>query len=129
MENSYRTIEVKLGKYIRKFEMRDNYIGSFVINNTLFNVIGTGHSFEKLEERNLSKYHVLASIVGLGDKLSTYNNSGQHIIISDENKKISTIFTVENYTIVVITVIDKGAIFISRNGNKPTVYESFENVG
>lgn len=130
MENNYRTIEVKLGNYIKKFEMRDTYIGTFVVDNKLFNVIGTQHSLERLGERSINKYHILSSIVGLGEKLSTHNNSGKHIIISDEKKNISTIFTVENFTVVLITVLDRGEMYISpKITHKQTVIESYENVG
>lgn len=130
MENNYKKIEVKLGNYVRKFEMRETYIGTFVIDNLLYNVIGTVHSLERLEERSLNKYHILSTIVGLGAKLSRYNNSGKHIIISDEQKEISTIFTVENYTVVLITVLDKGEMHISNKiDHKETVIESIDNVG
>jgi hypothetical protein len=129
-ERNYQTIEIKLGNYIKKFEMRDNFIGTFIVNNRLFNVIGTGHSLERLYERGLSKYHVLSSIVGLGEKLATHNNSGKHIIISDETKDISTIFTVENFTIVIITVLDRGEMYISpKVTHKQTIIETYDNVG
>jgi hypothetical protein len=131
IEKNYPSIEVKLGNYIRRFEMRETYIGTFVVDNKLFNVIGTGHSMDMLAEREIDKYHVMSSIIGMGKKLSEYNNNNKHIIISDEKKGISTVFTIENYTVVIITVIDKGKVYISANGHKPTIYENemFEDVG
>lgn len=129
MENNYQTIEVKLGNYIRKFEMRETYIGTVSFNNRLFNVVGSKHSLDMLEERNIDKYHVLGSIISLGTKLIDYNNNGKHVMISDESKDISTIFTVENYMIVLITVIDKGRqVFISNNTHKETIVESYGKV-
>lgn len=126
MENNYQTIEVKLGNYIKKFEMRETYVGTVSFENRLFNVVGSKHSLDMLEERNIDKYHVLGSIIALGKKLIDYNNNGKHIMISDELKNISTIFTVENYMIVLITVIDKGKqVFISRNTHKETIYENY----
>lgn len=128
-ENNYNTIEVKLGNYIRRFEMRDTYIGTFIVDNKLFNVIGSRHSMDMLQERNIDKYHVLSSIVGLGEKLSQYNNNGKHIMISDEKKNISTVFSIENFMIVLVTVIDKGEAFVSRNSHKETIHATYENVG
>jgi hypothetical protein len=125
-ENNYPVIEVKMGNYIRRFEKRETYIGTVAFENRLFNVIGSRHSLHMLEERNIDKYHVLGSIIALGKKLIEYNNNGKHIMISDENKNISTIFAIENYTIVLITVIDKGKeVFISKNTDKETIYETY----
>jgi hypothetical protein len=127
-ERNYRTIEVKLGNYIRKFEMRETYIGTFVVENKLFNVIGSTHALERLEERGIDKYHALSSLVALGDKLTEYNNNNKHIIISNEEKDCSVIFTVENWTIVLITVLDRGQMHTSPNATfKETI--NLGNVG
>jgi hypothetical protein len=129
-ENNYRTIEVKLGNYIRRFEMRETYIGTIAFENKLFNVIGSSHSLDMLAERDIDKYHVLGSIIALGKKLIEYNNNDKHIMISDEKKNISTIFTIENYIIVLITVIDKGKeVYISNNTVKETIYENYGDTG
>lgn len=114
-QREYKHIEVKLGNYIRKFEMRDTYVGTFVVDNKLFNVIGSGHALDRLAERNINKYHVMSSIIGIGEKLSEFNNNNKHIIISDEQNNCSTIFTVENWTIVLITVLDRGEMHTSPN--------------
>jgi predicted KAP-like P-loop ATPase len=129
-ENNYRTIEVKLGNYIRRFEMRETYIGTIAFENKLFNVIGSSHSLDMLQERGIDKYHVLGSIIALGRKLIEYNNNDKHIMISDEKKNISTVFTIENYIIVLITVIDKGKeVYISNNTVKETIYENYGDTG
>jgi hypothetical protein len=133
-KGGYPFIEVSLTNfenrkdYTRTWEIRESYIGTFIVHNRIFNVIGTTHSISRLEERGISRYHVLSTILGLGEKLLEYNNSGNHIIISDETKNVSTVFTIESNTIVIITVMDKGAIYISPNSNKRTIYETFNNV-
>lgn len=126
MENNYPVIEVKLGNYVKRFEMRETYVGTVVFKNRLFNVIGSKHSLEMLEERNIDKYHVLGSIIALGEKLIDYNNNNKHIMITDEGKNISTVFTIENYMITLITVIDKSKqVFIAKNTRKETIYENY----
>lgn len=127
-EKGYQTIEVKLGRYIKRFEMRETYIGTFVIEGRLFNVIGSSHALERLEDRNIDKYMIMSAIVGLGNKLVEYNNNNKHIIISNEGKNCSTVFTIENYTVVLVTVLDKGQMFTSRNTTlKETI--NLSNVG
>lgn len=130
MENNYQTIEVKLGNYVKRFEMRDTYVGTVAFKNRLFNVIGSRHSLDMLEERNIDKYHVLGSIIALGEKLIEYNNNNKHIMITDEAKNISTVFTIENYMITLITVIDKSKqVYIAKTARKETIYESYGIVG
>src|SRR5437763_14923413 len=118
-----------MSNYVKKFEIRETYIGTVAFKNRLFNVISSKHALEMLEERNIDKYHVLGSIIALGKKLIEYNNNSKHIMITDEGKNISTVFTVENYMITLITVIDKSKqVFISNNTRKETIYESYGNV-
>jgi hypothetical protein len=126
VENNYPVIEVKLGNYVKRFEMRENYIGTVAFKNRLFNVVGSGHALDMLAERNIDKYHVLGSIIALGEKLIQYNNNNKHIMITDEGKNISTVFAIENYMIVLVTVIDKSKqVYVSNNSRKETIYESY----
>lgn len=123
--NNYKTIEVTLGNYKRRFEMRENYIGAFVVDNRVFNVVGSSHAIQRLEERQMDKYHVLSSLISLGDDLITYNDSGKHIIISNEEKECSVVFTIERWIAVIITVLDKGQMYTSSNAN----FEKTINLG
>lgn len=123
--NNYKTIEVTLGNYKRRFEMRENYIGAFVVDNRVFNVVGSSHAIQRLEERQMDKYHVLSSLISLGDDLITYNDSGKHIIISNEEKECSVVFTIERWIVVIITVLDKGQMYTSSNAN----FEKTINLG
>lgn len=90
-----------------------NVITTFAIANEkgehkIYKVLGTRHSFERFDKYRLNKYQVSGLILSLGDKLNSYNDSGKHILLPDEDKDISVVFTIENYTIVLITVIDRG---------------------
>jgi hypothetical protein len=117
IQRKYKTIEVKLGNYTKRFEMRPTYVGCFVIDHRLFTIIGSDHALDMLSERGIDKYNIMSSLVGLGSKLSEYNNNNKHIIISNEDKNCSTVFTIENYTIVLITVLDKGQMHTSRTAS------------
>jgi hypothetical protein len=47
-------------------------------------------------------------------------------MITDEGKNISTVFAIENYMIVLVTVIDKSKqVYVSNNSRKETIYESY----
>jgi hypothetical protein len=120
MENSYKTIEVTIGNFVRKFEMRENYVTTFVVRGRVFHVIGT--------DRGVDSFHIASSILALGAKLLRYNNSGKHIIISDEDKEVSTVFTVENSIVVLITVLDKGQMWASDKVGRETIIETFGRV-
>jgi len=127
MKNNNKIFEFKIGEYVRKFEIRDSHIGSFLVKDKIFNCISSNHALEMLRKRNISKYHVFGSIVSLGEKLIEYNNNNKHIMISDDDKGITTVFTIENYIVVIITIIDKGEeVYISRNSHKETIIEKYK---
>jgi hypothetical protein len=128
MENSYKTIEVTIGNFVRKFEMRENYVTTFVVRGRVFHVIGTDHTLSRLGDRGVDSFHIASSILALGAKLLRYNNSGKHIIISDEDKEVSTVFTVENSIVVLITVLDKGQMWASDKVGRETIIETFGRV-
>lgn len=125
MRRKAQEIIVHVGKFSRKIEARENYISTFIVGNKVYNVIGTSHSFERLEERNIDKYYISGLLMSLGTKLDEYNNSNKHVIISDHKNNISAVITVEKYTIVIVTVLDKGNMNISPNAEKTTIIETF----
>lgn len=129
LENNYKSIEVKIGNFVRKFEMRDNYVTTFVVRGRVFHVIGTDHTLKRLDERGVDKFHIASSILALGDKLLRYNDSNKHIIISDEEKDVSTVFTIENSIVVLITVLDRGQMWASDKVGRETIIETFGRVG
>ena len=105
-------------------ELGVNEITAFVIGNNIYRVIATSHSLKQMARRNLDPYHIASASLALGKKLEKYNNSGKQIMVTDDGKNLTTIITVENYTIVIITVIDKSKAYVSHK--KPdTVVESF----
>lgn len=102
-------------------EMKDNEITSFIVNSKIWRVIGTEHGMKRLNKRRLDKYQIASACLALGIKLEYYNNSREQIMIADAGKNLSVLVAVENYTIVVITVLDKGNPYVKPN----TVIESF----
>lgn len=96
-----------------KAKLRGKELTTFAIADgdgeyNVFRILGTTHSLERIEEYGLNGYHISGSLLSLGDKLNQYNNSGQHILLPDENKGVSVVFTVEDYIVVLITVIHSG---------------------
>ncbi len=102
-------------------EMKQNEITSFIVNNKVWRVIGTEHGLKRLERRRLDKYQIASACLALGMKLEYYNNSQKQIMITDDGKNLSTLIAVENFTIVIITVLDKSNPYVKEN----TVVESF----
>jgi hypothetical protein len=102
-------------------KLNKNEITAFIIGENIYRVITTVHGFEMMAERNLNPYHIASTCLALGKKLDKYNNSGKQIMITDDGKNLSTLIAVENYTIVIITVIDKSNPYVKSN----TVVEAF----
>lgn len=98
-----------------------NEITSFSVRGVKYKVIGTFHALHRLELRGINKYHVASACLALGEKLKAYNNSGKQVIITDVSKGLSAIFCIEDFTIVLITVLDTATPHVKMN----TVVESF----
>lgn len=90
-----------------------NEVSRFIVNNQLFKIIGTHHSVDMAKERGIDEYNIAGRLLTLGESLFEYNNSGKHLLIRYGEKNCSCIFTIEDYTIVLITVIDKGNALVS----------------
>jgi hypothetical protein len=90
-----------------------NEVSRFIINNQLFKIIGTHHSVDMAKERGIDEYNIAGRLLTLGESLLEYNNSGKHLLIRYGEKNCSCVFTIEDYTIVLITVIDKGNAVVS----------------
>jgi hypothetical protein len=99
-----------------------NEITAFIVENNIIRVIGTDHAIQRLDRRSVDKYHVASACLGLGKKLLEYNNSGNHIMLIDEGKNLSCVLTVENYTVVLITVLEKANVYVKEN----TLVENFQ---
>lgn len=101
--------------------LNENEITAFVVGGKLYKVLGTDHALERLARRKIDPFHVASACLALGNKLESYNNSGKQIIIRDVSKSLSTVFCVEKYTIVLITVLNKSNPYVKDN----TVIEDF----
>jgi hypothetical protein len=101
--------------------LNENEITGFFVSGKFFRLIATNHAIKRIKQRRLNKYQIASAILGLGTKLEMYNNSGKQILISDKDKNLSTIFAIEKYNIVLVTVLDKANPYVKEN----TVVESF----
>ncbi|MNT22431.1 hypothetical protein D3C72_1578130 [compost metagenome] len=105
-----------LGKDVVPMEKKHrNEITAFVIGNNVYRVIGTTHGIKQLKERGVDEYHIASTCLAMGSKLNEYNNCGKQVMLIDEGKNIATVIAIENYTIVVITVIDKSNVYAKLN--------------
>jgi hypothetical protein len=100
---------------------KHNVITNFDVNGNTYRVIATDHAIARLHRRQLNKYYIASSCLALGEKLETYNNSRKQIMLIDKTKNVSSVIAVENYTVVVITVLDKGNPYVKEN----TLIENF----
>lgn len=102
-----------------------NELTAFKVNDTLYRLVASHHATDMLHRRRLNKWYVASACVALGEKLDRYNNSGKDIMIADKSKNTTCIMTVENNTIVLITVLDKGNPYIKKDAIDRTVVEEF----
>jgi putative NADH-flavin reductase len=96
-------------------------ITNFDVNGNVYKVIATDHAIERLAKRSLNRYYIASACLALGEKLETYNNSGKQIMIVDATKNVSSVIAIEDYTIVVITVLAKSNPYVKEN----TLIENF----
>jgi putative NADH-flavin reductase len=104
---------------------KSNVITSFGIGSNTYKVLATDHAIKRLESRGLDKYYIASACLALGEKLNTYNNSGNQIMLIDKGKVVSSIIAVEDYTIVVITVLAKANPYIKESMKASTIIENF----
>jgi hypothetical protein len=80
---------------------------AFVVGDDIFRVISSNHGLSQIEKRNLDIFNICSSLLAMGLSLKGFNNSNKHIMVQDKGRNITCIFAVENYTIVLITIVDK----------------------
>lgn len=102
-------------------KLQHNELTAFIVDGNMYRVIATDHGIKRLHNRGVNRYYIASACIALGEKLESYNNSGKQIMICDSGKDMSTLITVENYRIVIITVLDKSNPFVHDN----TVIENF----
>jgi hypothetical protein len=114
-------VNKKRGEGCYMENVRSNEITAFAIEENVYRIIATDHAIKQMRVRKLDKYHIASACLGLGLKLDRYNNSGNQIMITDDGKNLSTVVVVENYTIVIITVLSKSNPYVKDN----TIIEAF----
>jgi hypothetical protein len=85
----------------------NNELTAFVVGDNIFRVISSNHGLSQMKKRSLDSFSICSSLLAMGLALEGFNNSNKHIMIQDKGRNITCIFAVENYTIVLITIIDK----------------------
>lgn len=98
-----------------KIKRHKNEITAFNVGEHVYRVVATSHGILQMKERTLDQYYIASACLALGLKLDLYNNTGTHIMLIDELKDLAAVITVENYSIVLITVIDKADVFAKSN--------------
>lgn len=104
-------------------EILRNEITAFLIGEHIYRVIATDHGRKRLGERGVDAYHIASVCLAMGKKLDDYNNSGKQLMLVDNGKDMATVIAVENFTIVIITVLDKANAYAKLNTIKVDVNE------
>jgi hypothetical protein len=100
---------------------KTNELTAFVVGTKVFRVIGTNHAIRRLRQRGVDEFHIASALLAMGKKLFRYNNSKSKIMLTDTGRKLSAVIAIENYTIVIITVLDKTDVYVKEN----TIIETF----
>lgn len=89
-------------------------IGQIQINRNPFWIECTTHAIRRMSQRRIASWVVKDLLENVGDKLLLYNNTGEELAIVDTRNDITVIVQVRLHKAVVITVINRGEIYIKR---------------
>ena len=88
------------------------------INGDTYSIRATGHALLRMKQREVDAYFVSGTILSLGkDKLLEYQRRGVDVVIIDKTRRVSIVFGFRKNKINIITVIDKGDVWV-RNENE-----------
>ncbi len=94
------------------------------INGDTYSIRATGHALLRMKQRGVDAYFVSGTIMSLGkDKLVEYQKKGIDVVIIDKTKRVSIVFGFKKNRINIITVIDKGDVWV-RSENEIVRIES-----
>lgn len=83
------------------------------IKNVSYVIRLSQHSIQRIKERNINNNIIINNILSLDIiNIKDYNND---IIIIDKKNNMSIVASINKYTITIITVIDKGNVFVKDN--------------
>jgi hypothetical protein len=106
----------------------DNVLTQFTMDGKVYTLVASAHALDMLHKRRLNPWYIASACIALGAKLDRYNNSGKDIMIVDKAKNTTCIVTVENNTIVLITVLNKSNPYVKADAIDRTVVEKFDGV-
>ena len=93
--------------------MKDKMIAQLTINKKQYSIRATGHSIERMAERDIDEEIVVGNIMALGrEKIIQLQNEEAEAIIIDENTNSSIVIGFKKNKIQVITVINKANVFV-----------------
>ena len=92
-------------------------IGAIEVNRNPFWIECTTHAIRRMSQRRIAAWVVKDLLATVGEKLLAYNNPQDELAIVDAKNNLAIIVQVRLHKAVVITVIDRGEIFI-KNGTK-----------
>lgn len=119
--NSYLPVSISVGNFTKNMEIRENYVTSFIVERKIFTILGTDHALKRLEQRNVNKYYIASALMSLGADLIRYNDSNRKIVVNSVEHDVSCVFTIEKFSIVLITVHDTGTFRPKNYGSTVTI--------
>lgn len=87
-------------------------LGEIQLTGNPFRIECTTHALKRMSERRVGSVVVKNLIANIGDRLLSYNNTGEELAIIDPGNDLAVIVEIRFFKAVVITVIDRGKIFI-----------------
>lgn len=99
-------------------------VNTFSINGQSFSIRLTDHAELRLKQRNVDLFQAIGSLLSLGEeRILSYKDAGKDIMIIDKEKGFSIVAAIEGNTIMIITVIDKGDVYVKSGTTAVNLYE------
>lgn len=87
-------------------------LGEFQLTGNPFRIESTTHAIKRMSQRRIASWVVTGIIAHVGERLLEYNDTGEEIAIIDTERDLAVIAEIRSFKAVVITVIDRGKIFL-----------------
>ncbi len=101
---------------MKNTKKKDKQIAQIQMKEAQYSIRATIHCLERMEERNIDEYVIVGNIIALGpETLAEIKEKQEEAIIIDEEKAVSIVFGFKKNTVRIITVIDKGNVFVKKN--------------
>ena len=97
-------------------KLKDKCLSQITIEKQSYSIRATGHSIERMKQRNIDEYVVTGNILALGkERLLKLQQTQEEAIIIDELTNTSIVIAFKKNTIKVVTVINKSNVFVKSN--------------